>query len=215
MKLGLLSESPADEAAIRILIEAVLKEKTREVRPHLRARGWPNVLQVLPAILRHLQFQTDADALIVVVDSDDTIVHEGDHADPNKFHPHCRICQIQQVIRKTRKKWRLSSGRKRLKTAVGLAVPAVEGWYLLGKDDEVGEEDWISGLKIRRKPYSRKELKQRVYRTVRPSLHLETRVAKEEAVRVSKLLGELEENFPVGFGSMIREIRGWQANERV
>ena len=64
-----------------------------------------------------------------------------------------------------------------------------------------------------RKPYARKELKQRVYRTVRPSLHLETRVAKEGEVRISKLLGGLEENFSVGFGSMIREIREWQKNE--
>ncbi len=215
MKLGFLSESPADEAAIRILIEAVLKERTSEVRPPLRARGWPNVLQVLPAILRHLQFQTDANALIVVVDSDDTIVHEADHTDPNKFHPHCRICQIQQVIRKTTKKWRLPGGRERLKTAVGLAVPAVEGWYLLGKDDEIGEEGWVNGLKERSKPYTRKELKRRVYRTVRPSLHLETRIAKAEARRVSKLLKKLEESFPIGFGSMIREISQWERDDYV
>jgi hypothetical protein len=61
-----------------------------------------------------------------------------------------------------------------------------------------------------RKPYARKELKQRVYRTVRPSLHLETRVAKEGVVSISKLLGEWGENFSVGFRSMIREIREWQ-----
>ena len=68
LKLALLSESPADEAALRVLVGAVLGPFT-VVPPSLRARGWPSVEQVLPPILRHLHFRTEADGLVVVVDS--------------------------------------------------------------------------------------------------------------------------------------------------
>ena len=54
MKVALLSESPADEAALRVLVEGVLRERVQFVEPALRARGWPSVAQVLPAVLRHL-----------------------------------------------------------------------------------------------------------------------------------------------------------------
>ena len=79
MKLAILSESPADEAAVRVLVEGVLKEPIVRVEPQLRARGWPNVAQLLPAVIRHLHFNTDADALVVTVDSDDSIVNTAEH----------------------------------------------------------------------------------------------------------------------------------------
>ena len=50
MKFGILSESPADEAAVRILIEALLHQSVEIVQPPLRARGWPHVAQLLPAM---------------------------------------------------------------------------------------------------------------------------------------------------------------------
>jgi len=67
MKVAVLSESAADEAAIRILVDAVLMQQTEPVGPPpLRSRGWPAVLSVLPGVIRHLQYQTDADGLVVV-----------------------------------------------------------------------------------------------------------------------------------------------------
>ncbi|MEO6994654.1 MAG: hypothetical protein ABI273_13665, partial [Lacunisphaera sp.] len=53
MKLAVLSESPADEAALLVLVEGVLGSPFTTVGSSLRARGWPSVEQVLPAILRH------------------------------------------------------------------------------------------------------------------------------------------------------------------
>jgi hypothetical protein len=79
VKLGILSESPADEAAVRILVEGLLGARVQPTYPPLRARGWPHVVQILPAVLRHLQLQTDAEGLVVVVDSDDTPLHDGNH----------------------------------------------------------------------------------------------------------------------------------------
>ena len=210
MKIGLLSESPADEAAVRILVEKLLGEPVEVIQPSLRARGWPNVMQVLPAVLRHLQFQTDAEALVVVVDSDDTPLHDGDHADPDRFHPLCRICQLEMTIRRASKKWRLPEDRAPLFTAVGLAVPAVEGWYLCGRDSEVGERDWVRGQESGSPRYTRRELKMRVYGTTRPNLPLETERAIEEARRLVGNIRCLEEGFPIGFGNMAYAVRHWR-----
>ena len=69
MKVAILSESPADEAAIRVLVEGILGSPINQVQAGLRARGWPNVAQILPAIVRHLYFNTTAEGLVVVVDS--------------------------------------------------------------------------------------------------------------------------------------------------
>ncbi len=114
---------------------------------HRPARqNWPNVIQVLPAIMRHLQFRTDARGLIVVVDSDDTPIHDDDHEDPDRYWEECRLCQIEKVIRQTRRKWRLPKGRKPLLVATGLAVPAVEAWYLCGRDETVSEQAWREQL---------------------------------------------------------------------
>lgn len=206
VKIGFLSESPADEAALHILVEALLKRPVEVMQPPLRARGWPHVLQVLPAVLHHLQFQTDADALIAVVDSDDTPLHDADHEDPNRFHPLCRLCQLELAVRRTIKRWKLPPGRAPLRVATGLAVPAVEAWYLCGVDPEVGEEGWRSG----RSNYDRRELKRRTYHTPRPSLPLETRRAMEEARRLAADLRLLENAFPLGFGNLAREVRPWR-----
>ncbi|RME68483.1 MAG: hypothetical protein D6781_10890 [Verrucomicrobia bacterium] len=214
MKVGLLSESPADEAALRILLEALLGESVSVVQPPLRARGWPNVSQVLGPILWHLQFRTDAEALVVCVDADDSTVHEGDHGDPDAFHPKCRLCLLEMVIRKTRKRWKLPEGRRPLHTAVALAVPAVEGWYLAGRDPEVGEATWRADQAAGHHRYTRRDLKIRVYGTRRPTLEFETRRAQEEARRLAKDIALLETLFPVGFGYFARCVREWRREER-
>jgi len=210
MKAGILSESPADEAAVRILVEALLGKKVEILQPPLRARGWPHVAQVLPAVLRHLQFQTDADAFVVVVDSDDTPLHDGDHADPDSFHPQCRLCQLEHAIRRTRRRWRLPGNRAPVSTATGMASPAVEAWYLCGHDHEVGEESWRRCLNRGQCLFTRRDLKWRVYGTPRPPLPLETRRAVEEARRLMSGLEQLEAAFPVGFGHLARSVRGWR-----
>jgi len=83
MKLAIYSESPADEAAIRILANAILRRETQAMDPPpLRARGWPSVRDLLPAVYKHLYYQTNADGLIVVVDSDRAQIHHADHERP-------------------------------------------------------------------------------------------------------------------------------------
>jgi len=79
MKIAVLGESPEDEAAIKILVDGVLGYETQLVDlPPLRTRGW-TVINLLPAIIKKLHYQTDAEALVVVWDSDDSPVHQSSH----------------------------------------------------------------------------------------------------------------------------------------
>ncbi len=208
MNVALLSESPADEAALRLLVEAVLKRRIRRIEPALRARGWPNVAQVLPAILRHLHFNTDAHALVVVVDADDSVVHDADHDRPGYFHPRCRMCQLRAVFRQTTKKLPAARGRERVLRGVGVAVPAIEAWYLAGRDPQVTEFAWVEGQQTGRLPYTRAQLKHRVYGTDRPSLPHEIECALREIRRHNGDVRRIEHDHP-GFAALARDLRGW------
>lgn len=206
MKVALLSESPADETALRVLVTAALKQTPGFVQPGLRARGWPNVMQLMPAVLRHLHFNTDADALVVVVDADDSVVHTPDHDAPGYFHPQCRMCQLRAVYRQTTKKLPPARGRERVLRAIGVAVPAIEAWYLCGRDASVTEAAWLAGTASGVRPYSRPELKQRVYGTDRPSLAHEIACAVREAERHRADSRRLENDFP-GFAALAIDLR--------
>lgn len=210
MNVAILSESPADEAAILVLAEAVLRTPLTQVQAGLRARGWPNVVQILPAIVRHLHFNTDAEGLVVVADADDSVVHTAEHEAPNYHHPLCRLCQLRAVFRRATKKLPPARGRERVLRGVGIAVPAIEAWYLCGRDATVSEAAWIQGRVRAAPPYTRRELKQRVYGTERPSLLHETQRALEEVRRFGGDVRRLEEDFPGGFGALARDLRNWQ-----
>jgi hypothetical protein len=205
MKVALLSESPADEAALRVLVEAALRTRPEFVSPGFRARGWPNVAQVLPAVIRHLHFNTATDVLAVVVDSDDSPVHTREHDRPGYFHPHCRMCQLRGVFRHAAKRLPPARGRTHVIRGVGIAVPAIEGWYLCGRDPGVTEAAWIAGQASGRPPYTRAELKWRVYGTDRPSLFHETRCALREVERHRRDPRRLENDFP-GFAALAHDL---------
>lgn len=210
MKVALLSESPADEAALRLIAEGVLAQPIDPVQPPLRARGWPSVAQVLPVMLRHLHFRTDADGIVVLVDADDSVVHTVDHERPGYFHPGCRLCELRAIVRQTLKHLPPAHGRARLLSAVGLAVPAIEGWYLCGRDSSVSEAAWLDGQGRGEAPYTRRELKQRVYGTGHPSLVFETQRAEEEILRHRGDFRRLENDFPGGFGALTADLRRWR-----
>lgn len=210
MKIGILSESPADEMIMRVLVEAVLGREVKLVSPSLRARGWPSVAQVLPAVIRHLHFNTDAAGLAVVVDADDSVVHTADHDREGYYHPRCRMCQLRGIFRQTTKKLPPARGRQRVLRCVGVAVPAVEAWYLCGRDATVSEQAWIDGQASGRLPYRRAELKMRVYGTDRPSLAHEIECAMKEVQRHRRDTRRLEHDFP-GFEAMAKDLRAWES----
>jgi len=215
MKLAILSESPADEAALHILVGYVLGEPFTTVQSALRARGWPSVEQVLPPIIRHLHFNTDADGLVVVVDSDDSPVHTPDHEAPGYYHPYCRVCRLRAVFRRTSKHLPPAHGRDRVLRAVGICVPALEAWLLCGRDTSITEQAWLEGQATNRPPYTRRELKWKVYGTERPSLQHELKRMVQEISRHHGDVRRLENDFPNGFGALARDLRGWRQNQQL
>lgn len=96
-----------------------------------------------------------------------------------------------------------------MKFAMGLAVPAIEAWYLCGKDPKVSERAWEQGLAAKKLPYDSKALKRQVYGTDRPLRPEATRRAREEAQRLASCLDLLESEFPIGFGSFLRGVQSW------
>ena len=75
----------------------------------------------------------------------------------------------------------------------------------------MNETTWVRALQSNEYPYDGRRLKRDVYGTDRPSLELERRVATEQAqtlVNEQKLL-LLERLFPIGFGALARDLRGW------
>ncbi len=212
MKIAILSESPADEAALRILAGYVLGEPFTLVQSTLRARGWPSVEQVLPPIIRHLHFNTEADGLIVVCDSDDSPVHTPEHDAPGYFHPLCRICRLRAAYRRTVKNLPPAHGRARVLRAIGVCVPAIEAWLLCGRDTSITELAWIDGQASGHPPYTRRELKWKVYGTERPSLEHEMKRVIQEVSRHHGDVRRLENDFPNGFGALARDLREWRQN---
>ena len=100
MKIAVVSESPADEAAIKILVDAIVGEKTELVSPaRVRPGGWPHVLAVLPNIVTALHYRGEADSLAVVVDSDDSPLHLQSH-ETQQNNQDCRLCQLRNCVQR-------------------------------------------------------------------------------------------------------------------
>ncbi|MGH9429641.1 MAG: hypothetical protein ACRD2L_25430 [Terriglobia bacterium] len=209
MKLAVLSESSADEAAVRVLVDGLLDRQTRLIAFSLRTRGWPAVFRELPAVLRELHYHREAEGLVVVMDSDFSPVHRVAHEQPDGADAKCRLCRLRQIAAQVQAQLRPVAGRPPLKTAFGVAVPTVEAWYRSGLDPRVTEAAWILGLQSQSFLYTKNSLKQDVYGTDRPSLALETSRATEAAQRLVQNLPLLESLFPTGFESLARDVRSW------
>jgi|SRR2546421_12764883 len=208
MKVAVLSESSADEAAIRILVNGILGRDTEATSDlPLRSRGWPSVIRVFPTVLKYLHYRTDADALVVVVDSDDSPIHEPSH-ETGGANVDCRLCQLRSVATSEIKKLR-PTGRDLLKIALGLAVPAIEAWYQCGLDPHVNEATWSRRLQSEPITYTRRTLKQAVYGTERPTIGIEEACAIKAATRLANDFSLIEQLFPNGFVPLARAIKGW------
>jgi len=212
MKVAYFAESPADEAALTILTEAILRRKTESViHAGLRHRGWPTVLRVLPAVLKELHYRTGAEGFVFVVDSDNSAPHLPAHEQPGPSDPECRLCQLRRGAGEALRQVRPRTDRPALKIALGLAVPAIEAWLLCGVDSHVTEAAWANGLKERpgRMPYSKGSLKRHLYGASYPPLPVMTEAMKTAAERLAQDFTTLERLFPAGFGALASALRKW------
>jgi hypothetical protein len=211
MKIGFYCESPADQAAMAVFTEGILGEPPEPISMDLEAHGVTSVLRGLDGVFRGVHYNSDADGLVIVIDSDDTELHDPAHEAPDRAAEDCRLCQARKIISRARNQLKPRRGRPPLKVALGLAVPAIEAWYLVGKEHQVGEPAWRAGLASGRPPFTRPRLKELVYPTSRPSIEVLTECAVREARRIIADMKAIERAFPVGFGLMAREIRSWVA----
>jgi hypothetical protein len=210
MKLAVLSESSADEAAIRILADGLLgRPSERADLPELRHRGWPSVRGVLPAVIKNLHYGYFADALVVVVDSDHTPPHRRDHDASSPIAQKCRLCQLQKTVDETMQKLKPIKNRTPLRIGLGLAMPSLEAWLRCGHDPQVTEAAWIVALQSLKFPYDVRRLKTAIYGTDSPHLQLETECMEREALRLVQDIENLQNWFPNGFGVLADTVRSW------
>ncbi|HSZ54510.1 MAG TPA: hypothetical protein VK797_02535 [Tepidisphaeraceae bacterium] len=207
MKVGILSESSSDEAAIRILAEAVLGS-TLEILPiRVRTRGCTALRATFSAAFKKLHWQPDADGMIVVIDSDDSPVHIAAHETTGFNDPDCRYCQMHRLVVELRS---LVAPRPQapLNVSIGLAVPAIEAWYRCGLDIH-STEAHFSREAATRLVTLRRDLKRDAYGTFRAPQSVMTKKAIEHAERLARDIPLLERQFPGGFGPLARSLRQW------
>lgn len=203
MRVAILSESTADEAGLRLLVDSVLGIPT--VGPEgisLRSRGWPAVRNVLPTIARQLHWKNLADGLVVVADSN--------HATVLEEHPRNRLREIMATVEELRSSLRPIPGHVPLRIAVGVASPAIEAWLLCHGRAEISEATWEKGLTDKHEPYSKLSLKQMLYGMDKPNLGLETERMIQAATQMAGQISLLESRFPNGFGLLAKELRTWR-----
>lgn len=213
MNVAVLSESPADETALRILVDSILGIKTQATEFRgLKARGAQAVLDSLPAVIRHLHYRTDADALVVSIDSNGFPIHTPEHDKPGQQDKRCRLCQLRAIVSKMRHELPPRAHRAELKIAAGLATPAIEAWYLCGRRQHATEAAWARELAVgvHAPTAIRGKYKRLVYGTELPLLPHETQRATEHVRALVERIARLERAFPNGFGPLAREIRGWR-----
>lgn len=211
MKVAIVSESSADEAAVAKLAQALLGLEFEITSLRVRHRGWPNVCQVLPNIIREIYYATDALGAIVVVDADTSPLHEDAHQQADPANAKCRICQLTQVMAGVVPYLSQVPRRPVLNVAFGLAIPAIEAWLRCGVDHAISEASWINARRQDTFPYTTADLKRAVYGTDRPSIEQETSAMTREVERLvaANDIELLEKLFPLGFGLLAKQLRAW------
>ncbi len=212
MKIAIVSESPADEAAIKILVDAIVGSESELFSLRTRPNGWARIFDLLPNIIKHLHYGYEVEGLVVVIDSDESPIHDNAHEDASVENLECRLCRLRETVRGELSRLAPLPNRIDLKTALGLAVPAIEAWYRAGLDAHVNEVAWNRKLSGEDVAYDKKSLKKDTYGSDQRNLSMKTNAAVAAARRLTNNFDLLEQLFPNGFGSLIRDLRGWEEN---
>jgi hypothetical protein len=210
MKVAILSESPADEAAIRILVRGLLAVEIEVIPRRARPGGWYAAIEAISPTLKELHYRRTASALVVVLDSDNSPIHRAEHGRAGMEDEKCRVCQVQRMIAGVQQSLTRQPAQQPVDTAVAVAVPAIEAWYLCGREGDCTEAGWDMRQQAGTKSRSEiARLKRLVYGTDRPSIELETAKATEFANELVQDLSVLESYFPISFGRFAAEVRSW------
>jgi hypothetical protein len=212
MKIGFYCESPVDAAAMKIFTAGILKQMPEEINMPLNGRGVPDFFIALDGVFRGIHYLSDAEGLVIVVDSDESVVHNSGHDKPGASEEQCRLCKVRKIIANAQNTLKPRQNRAALKVAIGVAVPAIEAWYLTGINHQVGEAAWLTKTTDGRHLVQKKQLKRELYQTEDPPLNVAMECAVREATRLAADLQPVENVFPNGFGLMANEIRTWMSS---
>jgi hypothetical protein len=211
MKIATLTESSVDDAAIRILVQSIIGDEVEFISTtSLETRdtkkgGYSNLRKHLSDFLRHLYYDTDAECVVIVVDSDDDPIHQAER-EIEEESENCRLCVLRRDIKKIQSHITPIGNKAHIKTAVGLAVPAIEAWFRCIEDSHITEATWARKLNGEKINYDRKSLKKDVYGGERSP-------TKEKSIEAAQVIASrldyLEEIFPQGFGSLVKDIKSW------
>lgn len=213
MRVAVFSESPSDEAALRVLLAAIIGIPLEPIDLNLRSRGWPAVRHELPAVLRELWINQRADGLVVSVDTDWSPVHEPSHT--SGLESPCRQCVLQQQTDETIAELSARYPMSTMLAAVASASPAVEAWLLHGRPQASDETGWKAFLLTNPSRTDVKlrvsNLKRLVYGASKPGEKMAICKAAEEAGRIRDDLTGLSAAFPGGFGQMATKVSRWKS----
>jgi hypothetical protein len=128
MKIGFYCESPADRAAMTVFVEARHGESPEPINMNIEARSMPAFFDALGGGFRGMHYQSDAEALVIVGDADETAMHTIEHQKAGNSEEGCRLCKAHRIIAQARRQLKPRSGRRELRVAIGMAFPSVESW---------------------------------------------------------------------------------------
>jgi hypothetical protein len=198
MKVAILAESQFDESAYRILLDAIIQNSTQKHYPPLETRGWHQVIEVLPAAIKHLHYRTDVEGLVVVIDSN--------HTPLDDTSGRSRLLKIEKIISETTSKLKPLSSKNTLRVAYGVACPCIEAWLLCPERTDISEHAWEAGISSGREPYAKSQLKQELHGSSRNIDPIRLIAAARTA---SEQLSLLNTRFPKGFGTLHNTLRNW------
>ncbi len=216
MKVALLCESAAEEEGLSILAQGLLGAPVDLHRPSFNSRGgWTGLRHAVAPVCKALHYShPEVNGLIIVGDSDDSPLHAPEHGRPGAEERACRICDLERLIAEASRGLRPRQQSSPLRVAIGIAVPAIEAWWLFGRDPHVGEATWQqsrpgAGFELRR------NLKKQLYGPLLVTSQVIHDAAVREAqrlVRDGKLLA-LQRHFPVGFGALADSLQAWRSGD--
>lgn len=211
LRVAVLAESEADGAVVYEIVAHVRQVAVQPVAvPSIRTRGWPAVRRQLPAVVRTVYYQSDADALVVLADTDATTPHDPATHTPGAPHPDCRWCMLGTELARAMSLLAPRPGRRPLGTALGAPVPALEGWLLAGRAAHASEAAWRPRgvLAASASESYKRRLKEEAYGPG-PPFQATPRTAATLIRQVLATPGALRTAYPGGYGPLEDAIRSW------
>jgi hypothetical protein len=209
LRLALLTEAGTDDVVAQTIVQFLSGRPTEIVTPLIApARGWPAVRDQVPGFVKGAYYHTDADAIVVLVDSDLSTPHSAEHDTVGAVRG-CRLCELRTMVRETLSGVSPVTGRAMPRTAVGVAVPAIEAWLLAGLDSRASEASWAQAQREARFFQIKRALKLAAYGAARVGEQVAIPRARHlilEALRKGDLL---RQSFPAGFGAFADDILAW------